>query len=173
MTKAAQSKKHIGIKEILQWIFMARVIYLELGPEDIDMIRPLWEALNEYHLARSPNFRQHYEQMTFEARKRDLLKKERLHVIVAVVDGRPIGYCVCTISSEGDGEIDSIFIGSSYRRSGIGEELMGRALAWLDAGGAKKKIVAVAAGNEAAIPFYESFGFVPRMTVLQLAEDKR
>jgi ribosomal protein S18 acetylase RimI-like enzyme len=137
------------------------------------MIRPLWEGLNEHHLVRSPNFRGHYEQMTFEARKKDLLKKEHLHVILAVRDGEPIGYCVCTISAEGDGEIDSIFVADGYRRSGIGEELMRRAIAWLDAGGAKKKIVAVAAGNEAAIPFYESFGFVPRMTVLQMAEEKR
>ena len=151
---------------------MAEVTYLELGPESIDLIRPLWEGLNAHHLVRSPNFRGHYEQMTFDARKKDLLKKERLQIILAVKDGNPIGYCVCTISAEGDGEIDSIFVEDIYRRSGIGDELMTRAIAWLDAGGAKKKIVAVAAGNEAAIPFYESFGFVPRMTVLQMTEDK-
>jgi ribosomal protein S18 acetylase RimI-like enzyme len=147
--------------------------FVEKGADNIDIIRPLWEGLNAHHLVRSPNFRGHYEQMTFEARKKDLLKKERLCVILAVRDSEPIGYCVCTISAEGDGEIDSIFVADAYRRSGIGEELMKRAITWLDAGGAKKKIVAVAAGNEAAIPFYESFGFVPRMTVLQLAEDKR
>ena len=147
--------------------------YLEQGPASLDLIRPLWEGLNAHHLVRSPNFREHYEQMTFEARKQDLLKKESLQVILAAEDGEPIGYCVCTISAGGDGEIDSIFVADGYRRSGIGEELMRRAIAWLDAGGAKRKIVAVAAGNEAAIPFYESFGFVPRMTVLQMAEDKQ
>jgi ribosomal protein S18 acetylase RimI-like enzyme len=151
---------------------MAEVAYLELGPESIDLIRPLWEQLNEHHLVRSRDFRGHYEQMTFEARKNDLLKKEHLHIILAVMDRTPIGYCVCTISAEGDGEIDSIFVEDGYRRSGIGEELIRRAIAWLDACGAKKKIVAVAAGNEAAISFYESFGFVPRMTVLQMKENK-
>ncbi|HUL62355.1 MAG TPA: GNAT family N-acetyltransferase [Methanocella sp.] len=150
---------------------MAHISYIEAGSEQLDLIRALWEQLNEHHLVRSPNFREHYEQMTFEARKKDLLKKERLRVITAVEDCHLIGYCVCTIAGE-DGEIDSIFVEDGYRRSGIGEELMRRALAWLDAGGARKKIVAVAAGNEAAIPFYESFGFVPRMTVLQLAEKK-
>ncbi len=152
---------------------MAEVTYLALGPESIDLIRPLWEGLNAHHLARSPNFRGHYEQMTFDVRKKDLLKKERLQIILAIKDGNPVGYCVCTISAEGDGEIDSIFVEDIYRRSGIGEELMTRAIAWLDAGGAKKKIVAVAAGNEAAIPFYESFGFVPRMTVLQMTDENR
>ena len=152
---------------------MAEATYLQLGPESIDLIKPLWEGLNAHHLVRSPNFRGHYEQMTFEARKKDLLKKERLQIILAIMDRNPVGYCICTISSEGDGEIDSIYVEDGYRRSGIGEELMTRAIAWLDAGGAKKKIVAVAAGNEAAIPFYESFGFVPRMTVLQMTEDKR
>jgi ribosomal protein S18 acetylase RimI-like enzyme len=147
--------------------------YVEKGADSLDLIRPLWEGLNAHHLVRSPNFRGHYEQMTFEARKKDLLKKERLQIILAVRAGSPVGYCVCTISAEGDGEIDSIYVEDGYRRSGIGEELMTRAIAWLDAGGAKKKIVAVAAGNEAAIPFYESFGFVPRMTVLQMAEGNR
>ena len=161
------------MEELLQLTAMAGVLYLELGRESIDLIRPLWEGLNQHHLALSPNFRGHYEQMTFDVRKRDLLKKEQLRIILAGDGSRPVGYCVCTISGDGDGEIDSIYVEDGYRRSGIGEELMRRALAWLDAGGAKRKIVAVAAGNEAAIPFYESFGFVPRMTVLQLAEDKR
>ncbi len=152
---------------------MSGIMYVETDANGLDLIRPLWEGLNQHHLVRSPNFRQHYEQMNFETRKRDLLKKEKLHVILAADGTRSIGYCVCTISGEGDGEIDSIYVEDGYRRSGIGEELMNRALAWLDAGGAKKKIVAVATGNEAAIPFYESFGFVPRMTVLQLAEDKK
>ncbi len=151
---------------------MVDVMYLELGADYIDMIRPLWEGLNEHHLVRSPNFRQHYEQMTFDTRKRDLLKKQQLRIIVAAKEGHTIGYCVCTIHEE-TGEIDSIFVEEEYRRSGIGEELVHRALAWLEAGGAKKKIVAVAAGNEAAIPFYESFGFLPRMTVLQMSEEKR
>ena len=149
---------------------MAATTYLELGPESIDLIKPLWEQLNQHHLIRSPDFRQHYEQMTFEARKTDLLKKERLCIILALSDRARIGYCVCTIAGE-TGEIDSIFVEDTYRRSGIGEQLMNRALAWLKAGGAKKKIVGVAAGNETAIPFYESFGFLPRMTVLQLVED--
>ena len=149
---------------------MTGVTYLELGPESIVLIKPLWEQLNEHHLVRSPDFRQHYEQMTFESRKADLLKKERLCVILALSDRATIGYCVCTIMGD-TGEIDSIFVEDAHRRSGIGEQLMNRALAWLKAGGAKKKIVAVAAGNETAIPFYESFGFLPRMTVLQLVDD--
>lgn len=148
---------------------MTDVTYLELGSESIDLIKPLWEQLNQHHLIRSPDFRQHYEQMTFAIRKTDLLKKERLCIILALSDRATIGYCICTIAGE-TGEIDSIFVQDEYRRSGIGEQLMNRALAWLKAGGAKKKIVAVGAGNEAAIPFYESFGFLPRMTVLQLVE---
>ncbi|HMK46952.1 MAG TPA: GNAT family N-acetyltransferase [Methanocella sp.] len=149
---------------------MTGVTYLELGPESIDLIKPLWEQLNEHHLVRSTNFRQHYEHMTFDTRKTDLLKKERLHVILAILNSAPVGYCVCTITGD-TGEIDSIFVHNTYRHSGIGEGLMLRAIGRLRADGTKKKIVAVAAGNEAAIPFYESFGFLPRMTILQLAED--
>ena len=149
---------------------MADVTFIELGPESLELIRPLWEKLNDHHLVRSPNFRQHYEQMTFDIRKADLLKKERLNIILAICNRAPVGYCVCTVAGE-TGEVDSIFVEDTYRRSGIGEQLMYRAIAWLKAAGVKKLIVAVAAGNEAAIAFYESFGFMPRMTVLQLVED--
>jgi GNAT superfamily N-acetyltransferase len=151
---------------------MTGTVYLEMGPEALDLVRPLWEKLNEHHLVRSPDFRRHYEEMTFESRKEDLLRKERLRVILAAAGHETIGYCFCSI--EGDtGEIDSIFVDEPYRRSGVGETLVHRALDWLEAGGARKKIVAVAAGNEAAIPFYEQFGFVPRLTVLELAPGKR
>ena len=151
---------------------MADVTYLELGPESLELIRPLWEKLNDHHLVRSPDFRQHYEQMTFDVRKADLLKKERLRIILAILNRAPVGYCVCTVAGD-TGEVDSIFVEDAYRRSGIGEQLMYRALVWLKAAGPEKTIVAVAAGNEAATPFYESFGFMPRMTVLQLVQGPR
>ena len=44
----------------------------------LDQIKPLWEALNEHHLQHSSNFKEHYDRMTFEKRKTDLLKKAAL-----------------------------------------------------------------------------------------------
>ena len=41
----------------------------------LDQIKLLWEELNEHHCQHSPNFKEHYNQMTFEKRKSDLLKK--------------------------------------------------------------------------------------------------
>ena len=40
----------------------------------LDQVRELWEALNSHHLGLSENFRQHYQNLTFENRKASLLK---------------------------------------------------------------------------------------------------
>ena len=77
------------------------------------------------------------------------------------------GYCVSSLDSEKTGEIESIFVDATYRRTGIGGSLMENALSWMNQEGAVAKIVEVAAGNEKAFGFYGRYGFLPRKTVLK------
>ena len=91
----------------------------------LDQIRVLWEALNSHHLELSTNFKQHYQDMTFEKRKADLLKKAiagkmRVDLAVDEVIGQNVGYCVSSLNQEKNGEVESIFVDSDYRGSGIG-----------------------------------------------------
>jgi ribosomal protein S18 acetylase RimI-like enzyme len=58
-----------------------------------------------------------------------------------------------------DREIKSIYVVTNYRKLGIGNCLVKKALRWLDQKGAIEKIVEVAAGNEKAWEFYEKYGF--------------
>jgi len=138
----------------------------------LDQIKPLWEALNEHHRQYSSNFKEHYDRMTFEKRKADLLKKValgKMHVDLAAdkASGQNVGYCVSSVDSEKTGEIESIFVDAVYRRMGIGDSLMKNALSWMEQEGAVAKIVEVAAGNEKAFDFYGRYGFLPRKTVLK------
>ncbi len=77
-----------------------------------------------------------------------------------------MGYCISGINNERMGEIKSIFVSETYRRIGIGDVLMQKALDWLEKRGVEK-IVEVAAGNEKAWGFYAHYGFLPRKTMLK------
>jgi GNAT superfamily N-acetyltransferase len=141
----------------------------------LDQIKVLWEALNEHHRQHSPNFKEHYCEMTFEKRKVDLLKKAadgkmRVDVAVDEATGQSVGYCVSSLNSEKTGEIESIFVNAVYRETGIGGSLIKKALSWMDKEGAAAKIVEVVAGNEQAFGFSARYGFLPRKTVLKQVE---
>ena len=143
----------------------------------LDQIKVLWEALNSYHLGLSENFKQHYQDMTFEKRKADLSKiaaSEKLRVDLAINEetGQKVGYCVSSVNQGKIGEVDSIFVVADYRGLGIGDSLMKKALCWMDQEGAVEKIVEVASGNEQAWGFYAKYGFLPRKMVLQQTEKK-
>jgi diamine N-acetyltransferase len=138
----------------------------------LDKIKLLWEELNEHHCEHSSNFKDYYNQMTFEKRKFDLLKKSlygkmRVDLAEDEASGCRVGYCVSSLNGEKTGEIESIFVKVAYRGLGVGDSLIKNALLWMDKEGAAAKIVEVGAGNEQAFGFYSRYGFLPRKTVLK------
>jgi len=146
--------------------------YRVTSAESLDTIRPLWEQLRAYHGQLTSPFAGEMERATFEARKQELLTKSTngtLHIelVSTTSDAADIAYCVSTVSAEGQGEIDSLFVDARFRGQGIGSELIRHALAWLDGIGAKTKVVAVGYANEEALALYRRFGFQPRTVLLQ------
>jgi ribosomal protein S18 acetylase RimI-like enzyme len=157
---------------------MLNIEYTETDKQGLDLIAPLWQKLIEHHKARSPQYlSRHYDRMTWEIRKKELLEKSRngfMRIDLArdINTGKLVGYCVSTISEKRQGEIDSIYIEAGYRRCGIGNNLTKRALRWMDSRSVTKKIVAVGAGNEEAFEFYGRYNFYPRATILEQVENK-
>jgi diamine N-acetyltransferase len=152
-----------------------KIEYLEKSPSDLEIIRSLWIKLKEHHKSFSHYFKDHYAGFTFEQRKQGLVDKSRggdlrLDLARDQKTGEYIGYCVSTLTGEKLGEIESIYIEPPYRRSGVGDGLMQRALQWMDNNQAKKKILGVAEGNENVFAFYRRYGFYPRITVLEQKE---
>jgi hypothetical protein len=83
--------------------------------EDLDLIEPLWEKLKEHHQIISPHFKEKYHGTDFKTRKHEIMNKSkygRLRVELSIdkVKERCIGYCISSISPEGEGEIDSIYM---------------------------------------------------------------
>jgi diamine N-acetyltransferase len=152
--------------------FIMKLKFNETGKEGIDLIQPLWEKLNKYHLNQKSDFKDHYALFTFTERKEVLLNKalEGDMYICHAEDEESktmLGYIVTTISSEDEGEIDSVYVEEEYRLMGIGDALMQRSIRWMDGKGVKTKKVAVAAANQEAISFYESYGFRRRSITLE------
>jgi len=140
------------------------------GVELLDTIQPLWEKLNQHHAEISTHFGTEFQSKTFGERKSALLEKYaagEIRIDFAQSQQVAIGYLMSAIDSKGVGEIESIYIEESFRRQAIGEELMHRALVWLDGQNVHTKVIAVAVGNEQAYSFYERFGFFPRVMMLK------
>jgi ribosomal protein S18 acetylase RimI-like enzyme len=151
---------------------MPKIEYSVTDRNDIDLIGPLWEKLNQHHRVRSPHHAAHFARMTFDLRKKVLLEKTgkgTMHIDLAkdTDTGTIVGYCLSTVSKEKEGEIQSIFIEKDYRLHGIGDNFMKKAIEWMDGLAVTKRTIAVAAGNEEVFAFYSRYNFYPRFTILQ------
>lgn len=143
-----------------------------VSPEDLDDIQPLWEKLKKHHQVISTNFSEKYHAADFKIRKQEILDKSvggklRLEMAEDISTGNYVGYCISSISSQGLGEIDSIYVEENYRSIGIGQELIKRALQWMENERVEDLKIVVAVGNEELLPFYQSFGFYPRHMILE------
>ena len=138
--------------------------------ELLGAIQPLWEKLNKHHASVSPHFRQDFSSYSFEQRTANLLKKHEksaVRIVIAQSSLQPVGYIICAIGKNRVGEIGSIYVDEAFRGQGVGENLMGQALAWLESQHSESKVIDVAVGNEDAYQFYAKFGFYPRVTTLK------
>jgi diamine N-acetyltransferase len=142
--------------------------YRTVDGDGIDAVRPLWEKLRAYHAPlfnESPPF-------LFEPRKHGILAKAapgklRIELVSSAAAATDIAYCISSVTADGCGEVDSMFVEEQFRGCGVGSELLRRALAWLDSRGARSKVVTVAHANPGALALYRRFGFQPRTVLLQ------
>lgn len=144
---------------------------IKLEKDNLIDIKALWKELNALHGKLSSNFKNHFDSFTFETRRKTLEEKEKLSIFVASNNDIYVGYCIASIE-KGKGEIDSIFIQEEYQNRNIGDQLMQRALEWLNVKNCSVTNVHIAEGNELALGFYEKYGFRKRFTVLQKTSTK-
>jgi ribosomal protein S18 acetylase RimI-like enzyme len=147
-------------------------LYRIVDESGFDAVGPLWEKLRAYHAQLPWRFAAEMHGSPFEPRKQELLAKAvsgklRIELVSTGSEMADVAYCVSTVSADGRGEVDSLFVEEGFRGCGIGSELVRCALAWLESAGATSKLVTVAHGNAEALALYERFGFYPRSVVLQ------
>jgi GNAT superfamily N-acetyltransferase len=150
---------------------MSRIIYVTGGVELLNMVAPLWAELNRHHQSVSEYFSDAFAAFTFEARRQSLIDKAaqgQLRVDLARSEsGTEAGYCISSIDAAGTGEVDSLYVRPVFRRQGVGDALMRRALPWMDEERVQSKTIAVILGIEQVLTFYRRYGFFPRIISLK------
>jgi diamine N-acetyltransferase len=146
--------------------------YAEKDGKDLDIIAPLWDKLREHQRIRSIHFSAHYEKRTWKRRKEELLQKSEsggFHLDVAIDSQTKqiVGYCVSVMSPDKQAQLESIYVEPTYRKSHIGDNLMQKALSWMNKMGAKTKTLIVGVGNEEVLSFYSHYGFYPKYITVE------
>lgn len=147
-------------------------IIKDIDVDELDLIKPLWEKLNQLHLHDSIYFKEHYKTNTFENRCKKFLEMEKKDIRIEIVKDNKaviIGYCISTVEKE-KGEIESLFIEEEFRKNRLGNKLIENAIEWLKEKRCNKILVSVADGHEGVFDFYMKNGFYPRLTYLELKE---
>jgi len=85
----------------------------------------------------------------------DLVEIQRNRFLVAVENGKVVGYSVGT----SDGHIMSVAVDPRHRRQGIGTRLLSAVIRQIMRNGTKEIYLEVRKGNTSAISFYERMGF--------------
>jgi len=145
-----------------------------LDYEELDLIQPLWEKLNQIHVDLSHDFKNRYIEMNWDNRKSKLIEKSKELMIETVLNDQNciIGYCISSIDKTNHkaGEIESVYIEESHRNSGLGKQLINHAIDWLIKKGTTEQRLIVGVGNEKVLGFYKQFNFFPLHLVLQRIE---
>ncbi len=143
----------------------------KIKKEELSIIKPLWSKLNDIHHDDSIYFKDHFASFTFEKRISKFAEHNENAIMIEVVEAAghaPAGYCISTIGPDGGGEIDSIFIDDGHRNRQLGDRLIRNSIDWFHRHRCPRIRVAVAHGHESVFPFYQKYGFFPRMTCLEM-----
>ncbi len=148
------------------------------GPEDLDLVEPLWVAVHHRHQESMPELAPYVSDAeTWQARRKlyeELLPKPDTLFLLALVDEKPIGYGLSHVfemqdtwiedtwrTGERIGEIESLSVLPAYRGSGLGSQLLELLENHLDERGVDDIILGALAGNADAIRLYQRRGYQP------------
>lgn len=93
-----------------------------------------------------------------EAEFASFFEREGIVALLAVTDGRPLGFIFCWVVA-GESELLALGVVPQARRQGMGDALLAEALRRCAGLGAALMHLEVEAGNDAAIGLYEREGF--------------
>lgn len=99
------------------------------------------------------------------------IKEARM--FAAEVDGYPVGGVLASIDKERKiGYIWGLYVEGEFRKYELAHALVNRALKWLHGKGITELELVIKAGNEAALSFYRSMGFVTKSYHLRHRKSK-
>ena len=140
----------------------------DIPKNNIALIKPVWEKLNQIHLEDSVFFKDHYKSFTFENRIKDfeLIRDEDMKISVVYSGVAVKGYCL-SIIADGNGEVESLCLLEEMRGNGMGKEIVENHIQWMKKRNCKRIRVSVSYGHDSVLEFYNKLGFKERLTVLE------
>jgi len=144
---------------------------LKLRYEHIPGLIEVWKEFMDYHARIHPHFmRAEQGHIAFEKHARENMKSRDYAVFVALDGEKVIGYTLLQtrkpppVYDEATfGFLSDIAVKEEYRRQGVGERLLKRALRWFKDRGIKWIELSVVYGNPSGYPFWKKQGFKPLM----------
>lgn len=133
---------------------------------DVNIIQPLWEALNRYQTTHSKNFAEYYRQLKFDSiRDRFIEKNYRLEVIYQ--EETPLGFILGYIE-DGRGVIEGLYLYDDLRGQGLGTYITERMILWFKVNQVEKIELEILSGSEELMHFYKKFHFKVRSYTMEL-----
>jgi ribosomal protein S18 acetylase RimI-like enzyme len=151
------------------------------GPERLDDIEPLWQAMHAHHrsvaghLAAVAQFRSPEESWRRRrAHYERVLAEPETFLLLAEREGRPVGCALVLITGteatlevgERVADLDTISVLPEERGRGLGGRLLDAVYGELRSRGIGELALAVMEGNDDAVRFYERRGLVPYLTFM-------
>lgn len=148
------------------------------GPERLDDIKPLWQALLDHHAFIAPETGIVRPMEESWSRRRACyeawLKEEGSFLLLAQIEDRLVGYAFVRIgpapatwqTADRIAELETLSILPRFRNRGVGKVLMEEVYSRLKQAGFRELMATVVSTNTGAIRFYESQGFNPRTVTL-------
>ena len=153
---------------------MPEVTVSEGGAELLEVVRPLWLSMFEWHRSLPPEASSAIDPLPAGealdrrfARFRRELGESRVTLFLVEDAGEPIAFAMVRIRPEGEAsfatgagvvEIDAMSVAPSHRDQGLGSLLLRRVHEWAAEQGIEYVSLSVMAGNEEAERFYRRFG---------------
>lgn len=149
-------------------------------PAELDLLEPLWNALQEHHVEVTPELGPHTPKRSLSeawrirrAKYARWLEDPDAFFVVAEIDGAPAGYAFVTVgppyaswdTGERLAELETLSVLSEHRGSGVGAALLEAAWDRLAGHGVEAMQIVTTATNAGAKRFYESQGFSPSFDV--------
>jgi GNAT superfamily N-acetyltransferase len=143
---------------------------------DVPAIVALWKELMDFHRERDPFFTRSRNGSEIFARfVEENVRNDAACVLVAVVDGRVVGYCQGmldrhppALAMSDFGQILDFGVTAEYRRAGIGARMFQQLCEWFRREGIRRIEVRHSTYNEIGASFWPKMGFKPYLQTLFL-----
>ncbi|MCX6665587.1 MAG: GNAT family N-acetyltransferase [Euryarchaeota archaeon] len=144
--------------------------------EHIPQIVELWKDLMDLHKKFDPFFSRRADgDIRFTEFVKKSISSMDEHVVVAIEEGRMVGYCLGSIAThppvflvEKYGYIFDMMVDPLYRRQHVGTELVNAMILWFSSHGIQRFELNVAVKNKHGKRFWKKQGFREYMRVMYL-----